>query len=97
MPSSGKEDLPIYTDDTGSLSYFSAVLKIDESVLTNVVSFILLGIALVGLLLFLGVSCFKRKPAAEVKKSDGGEEEHATIAEIQQTHSHRGLEEHSCE
>lgn len=57
----------------------SAVLKIDEAVLTRVIFFIMLAVAFVAMLLFVGVYCFKRKPVAG-KKSEGGEEEHATIA-----------------
>jgi hypothetical protein len=38
----------------------------------------MLAVAFVGMLLFVGVYCFKRKPLAG-KKSEGGEEEHAAI------------------
>lgn len=58
-------------DTNESLSYFAAVLRIDEGVLTKVVLFIFLGIVFIGLLLFLGVRCFKRETVA-TKKNEAG-------------------------
>lgn len=58
-------------DTNESLSYFAAVLRMDEAVLTKVVFFIFLGIAIIGLLLFLGVRYFKREPVA-TKKNEAG-------------------------
>jgi hypothetical protein len=43
----------------------------DEAVLTKVILFIFLGISFIGLLLFLGVRCFKREPIV-AKKNEAG-------------------------
>lgn len=58
-------------DSNESLSYFAAVLRMDEAVLTKVVFFIFLAIAFIGLLLFLGVRCFNREPVV-TKKNEAG-------------------------
>lgn len=58
-------------DTNESLSYFAAVLRMDEAVLTKVVFFIFLGIAIIGLLLFLAVRYSKREPVA-TKKNEAG-------------------------
>jgi hypothetical protein len=57
-------------DTNESLSYIAAVFRIDEAVLTNAIFFIVLAIVFIGLLLFLGIHCFKKEQAV-VKKSEG--------------------------
>ena len=86
-------------DDTGSLSYISAVLKIDENVLSKLLVLVLVAVSFVGVLLCIGVYCFKHKsPASGRGKKAEGEEEHVYITEAHNNgNSHRALEEQSCE
>lgn len=54
-------------DSNESLSYFTAVLKMDDAMLTKFVFFIFLAIAFIGIFLFLTVRCFKRKSVVTKK------------------------------
>lgn len=48
-------------DGSGSLPYISAVLKIDEGLITKFLFLVLIGITVVGLLMCVGVYAFRNK------------------------------------